>query len=142
MPILDKKIAAFTKDVSDLADRPNQTGMNAAQVKAQFDAAPNELRVALNSVIDVLIGVVAGDSGAENIGSALIQGLTGDTVFEQLTSLKSIIDNNATTAHNEVVGVTLGQIPDGSLTPDKFNNVTQSELAGATIYLYKNLGGL
>lgn len=109
MPIADKKIAVFAKDVSDLADKPNQGGgMTAAQVKAQFDAAPEELRVAYNGLIDLLLGVAAGDSGAHNIGSASIDGVTGATIYEQLVSLKQSV--------NDAV---VGTIPDGSITPIK-----------------------
>lgn len=108
MPITDKKITAFTKDVADLADKPNQSGMTAAQVKAQFDAAPNELRVAVNELIDLLLAATTGDSGAHNIGSAAIDGVSGSTVHAQLASLKELINAAA-----------IGDIPDGSITPAK-----------------------
>jgi hypothetical protein len=54
MSISARKITAFTKKVSDLPDRPSPT-YSAAQIKAQFDSSPEELRVALNGLIDDLL---------------------------------------------------------------------------------------
>lgn len=124
MPISDKKITTFAKDVSDLADKPNQGGMSAAQVKAQFDAAPNELRVTLNGLIDILLGTTSGDSGAKNIGAETISGVNGATVHDQLVDLKTQLNN-----------AVVGQIPDGSISTDKYADasVTSTKLAsGAT----------
>ncbi len=55
MSIQAKKLNAFTKKVADLPDvpTPSQT-LSAAQLKAQFDAAPEELRAAFNALIDEL----------------------------------------------------------------------------------------
>jgi hypothetical protein len=91
------KLLAFTKKVGDLADKPNQT-MSAAEVKAQFDAAPDELRLAFNQLIDDLQSVVDGDSGADNIAVTGIAGLTGDSVQELLEALKTLVDTKSNTA--------------------------------------------
>lgn len=120
MPIVDKKIAAFAKDVSDLVDKP--TGMSAAQIKEQFDAAPNELRVALNGLIDILLSATVGDSGAENIGSPVIVGVTGDTVYEQLSDLKAQI-NSAITGALPDGSINTAKYQDGSVTPLKLSFV-------------------
>lgn len=85
-----QKLASFTKDVSDLADKPSLT---AAQLKAQFDAAPDELRVSFNNLIDALKLTTTGDSGAKNIGATTITGLTGSDVQTILESLKTKIDD-------------------------------------------------
>lgn len=89
------KLNTFTKKVADLADKPNAT-MTAAQVKAQFDAAPDEVRQSLNAVIDQLQSIVDGDSGADNIKLTAIPDLTGSSVQSALeslrNSLKSAID--------------------------------------------------
>lgn len=53
MPITDYKLLAYTKKVGDLADKPNVT-MTAAEIKAQFDAAPEELRAKYNGLIDFI----------------------------------------------------------------------------------------
>jgi hypothetical protein len=79
------KLASFAKDVSDLADQP---ALTPAQLKAQFDAAPNELLQYYNSLVDALKKTTSGDSGAENIGSANIPYVTGATVYAQLVFLK------------------------------------------------------
>ncbi|RFU70341.1 hypothetical protein D0469_07000 [Peribacillus saganii] len=43
----------FTKKVADMPDRPNRQ-LTTAEVKAQFDAAPEELRVFVNNIISQL----------------------------------------------------------------------------------------
>lgn len=115
------KLNAFTKKVQDLADKPNST-MSAAEVKAQFDAAPNELRLAFNQLIDDLGSVVDGDSGADNIGATPI-GTSPATIQGILEWLKTQMDSTI-----------LGQIPDGTVTPVKlsFDPATQEELQAET----------
>lgn len=119
MPL--EKLLEFTQKVSDLSDKPNAT-MSAAEVKAQFDAAPDEVRVYLNQLIDKLQSVTDGDSGADNIGVTSISGLTGDSVQELLEALKTLDDSNKAYLLSQIQGVTLGQIPDGSLTDVKLSN--------------------
>jgi hypothetical protein len=80
-----EKLTSFTKDVSDLADQPSLG--SAAALKAHFDAAPEEVRQYLNKLIDSLQSQSAGDSGAQHIGSAPINGLNGITVWQQLGSV-------------------------------------------------------
>jgi hypothetical protein len=46
-----QKLLAFTKKVADLPDRPS---LNSAELKAQFDAAPEELRQSFNNLVDAL----------------------------------------------------------------------------------------
>lgn len=46
-----QKLNAFTKKVADLPDKPN---LNPAELKAQFDAAPEELRQSFNNLVDAL----------------------------------------------------------------------------------------
>lgn len=93
------KLLGFTKDVGDLTDKPNGT-MSATQVKAQFDAAPNELRLAFNQLIDDLGSVVDGDSGADNIGATGIAGITGNTLQALLESLKTLVDSKTSNNGN------------------------------------------
>jgi hypothetical protein len=85
-----EKLNAFTKDVSDLSDRP---ALNPTELKAQFDAAPDEVRQYLNKLIDALKKTTAGDSGAKNIGATTISGLTGTDVQSLLESLKAYTEN-------------------------------------------------
>lgn len=116
MPL--QKLTAFTKKVADLADKPNAT-MTAAEVKAQFDAAPDEVRQYLNQLIDALQSTTDGDSGADNIKATPIAGLTGDTVQAILESLKALDDSNRAYLQSQINGVVLGQIPDGTITQEK-----------------------
>jgi hypothetical protein len=83
------KLLAFTKKVSDFAD--HVTG-NASDNKAQFDAAPEELREYFNNLIDALKSTTSGDSGAKNIGATSIADLTGNDVQTILESLKTYSD--------------------------------------------------
>lgn len=82
-----EKLESFTRDVSDLPDRPalNQ----AAALKEQFDAAPNEVRVYLNKLIDALKLTTSGDSGAKNIGVSTIPGIEGNDIQIILEKLSS-----------------------------------------------------
>lgn len=75
--ITDRKINTWTNPVTDEADRPQRA---AADMKAVFDSNSDQLRDAHNGLIDDL----SGESGASNIGSAPIQGLTGTTIWAQL----------------------------------------------------------
>lgn len=101
-----QKLEAFTKKVSDLADKPY---MNPDELKAYFDAAPEEVRNALNSLIDALQSTTD-DSGAKNIGVSPIEGIAGANVQELLISLKADLDAAIT-----------GQIPDRSIAPIKLS---------------------
>jgi hypothetical protein len=111
-----EKLLAFTSKVGDLADKPNAT-MTAAQVKAQFDAAPEELRVAFNQLIDDLQSVVDGESGADNIGVTPITGLTGITVQELLEALKILVDEKSNTV-DVYTKTELQSVTDGSSGAD------------------------
>jgi hypothetical protein len=86
---LFQKLLAFTKKVSDFAD--HVTG-NATANKAQFDAAPEELRTYFNILIDDLKSTSSDDSGAKNIGAKSITDLSGSDVQSLLESLKTLVD--------------------------------------------------
>lgn len=102
-----QKLLNFTTKVADLADQP---ALTTADLKAQFDAAPDEVRVYLNTLIDALGSTTDSDSGADGIGVTPIDGLTGSTVQTLFESVKSAIDN-----------AVLGQILDGSIGPEKLS---------------------
>jgi hypothetical protein len=80
MSLTDRKITAWTNAVADEADRPIRT---AAEMKAIFDSNSNQLKAAMNALIDDL----SGTGGSAEIGSAAISGLSGGTVYEQLVAL-------------------------------------------------------
>lgn len=81
----DRKIIDWTQPVSSLADRPQMT---AAALKAAFDSNTNQVKPALNGVIDDLTGT----DGATNIGTSPIDGVTGTDVQAMLAFLKGLID--------------------------------------------------
>jgi hypothetical protein len=83
-----EKLLAFTKKVADLSDRP---ALNPTELKAQFDAAPEEARQYLNKLIDALTKTTSGDSGAKNIGASTITGLTGSNVQSLLEALNTAV---------------------------------------------------
>lgn len=85
MGLLDRKITSFVQPVTSLDDKPQMT---AAALKAAFDSNSNELRPALNGVIDDLTGT----GGAGEIGVTAISGVDGTTVQLVLVALKALID--------------------------------------------------
>lgn len=101
-----------------LVDRPNAV-KSSAELKAWWDSSPEEVRVSFNALIDSLLSSATGDSGAHNIGSASIAGVSGSTVFAQISDLKTQLQQTS-----------LGQIADGTITVQKlaFDPATQVEL--------------
>lgn len=81
-----QKLISFSKTVSDLSDKP---ALTPTALKAQFDSSPNELKDALNSLIDALKLTSAGDSGAKNIGATTISGIAGSDVQTILESINT-----------------------------------------------------
>ncbi|MCD7034565.1 hypothetical protein LRR81_09965 [Metabacillus sp. GX 13764] len=98
------KLNGFSRKLSDLEDQP---AMNSNDLKAYFDSSPEELRAALNHLIDQLSGAEKGKSGADNIGVTPI-GNSSNTLQGLIEWLKTQIDN-----------VSLGQIPDNAITAVK-----------------------
>ena len=79
-------------DVMGMEDSPTSAGWTADQIQERFDALVKELMaVRLNALIDALVAST-GTSGAEEIGSLAISGVTGTTVHDQLSDLKTQID--------------------------------------------------
>jgi hypothetical protein len=99
-----EKLTSFTKKVADLSDRPS---LNPTELKAQFDAAPDEVRVYLNKLIDALTKTTAGDSGAKNIGVTSISGVTGNDIQ---TILEGLVITSGSNANGFYV-----KYPDGTL---------------------------
>lgn len=109
-------IERFEKDmgiISKLGDQPNeQDGLVASQLKAKFDEGGEMVKTYLN---DTLIPALEGAGGAGRIGSQPFEGIPGTTVQEQLQQVDQKV--------NDVV---LGQIPDGSITPEKLSGIMRS----------------
>ncbi len=89
---------AFTQMEFDPADGlANETSYPAtpeseAEARAQIQTPLNQLREALNGLMAELENAVTESSGAENIGSAAIAGVSGLTLYDQLADLKTQID--------------------------------------------------
>ncbi|MBN8200476.1 hypothetical protein [Bacillus sp. NTK034] len=99
-----EKLTAFSKKVSDLADKPNQQ-LTAGELKAYFDSSPEEVRVYLNKLIDELKASTA----SQEIGVSQFSSNPAD-LQGTLEWLKEQIDFTM-----------LGQVPDGSITPLKLS---------------------
>lgn len=85
MGLTERKLTDWTQPVSSLDDRPQMT---ASALKAAFDSNTNQIKPALNGVIDDLTGT----GGAGNIGVEAIAGVTGVSVQAMLAALKALID--------------------------------------------------
>lgn len=79
-----------TNIIRALADQPTET---ATQLKTKFDEyAENDKAYTNNTLLAELEKTTAGSSGAENIGSATISGVTGTTVRSQISNVKTQLD--------------------------------------------------
>lgn len=84
MVLTDNKITTWTNPIVNEADRPQRS---AADMKAIFDSNSNQLKTALNNLIDALAASGAGEIGAK------VEGMSGTTIGTLLTELKSLIDD-------------------------------------------------
>lgn len=100
MALSNRKITVYANPVANLPDHPSQTGFTAAQLKAAFDAIANEeVKTTINGIIDDLVAILDGASGADQVGATAISDLDGTTVQAILESirnkLKSILDGSS-----------------------------------------------
>ena len=88
MSFSDHKITAFTHKIADLPDQPN---LPADELKARFDACPEQLRVSLNAVCDEADRL---DTRVDGI----IAGAFGDSIDKSMLSneLQSELNAKAT----------------------------------------------
>ena len=82
MALIDRKINEWSQAVSSLDDKPK---MSATDLKAAFDSNTNQLKPAINGIIDDLTGA----DGASNIGLTAIDNIDGQTVQAVLESLSA-----------------------------------------------------
>ena len=75
------------KDISSLPDRPSDAGITAEELKARFDMIPKTLLALgkFNQMIDTLTDT----GGAENIGTAPIEGIEGENVQAALIGMST-----------------------------------------------------
>ncbi|MDR3767588.1 MAG: hypothetical protein Q3Y08_11255 [Butyricicoccus sp.] len=91
----ERKIAAFQNRISDLPDTPTLT---ASELKARFDACPEELRQALNGVCD------DGKALEDRIDAYCAQTFTGEITREMLApAVQEELDDKATQSALEQV---------------------------------------
>lgn len=84
------------------------TPVSEAEARANVQDVSDQLKNRLNGLINELENAETTTSGAERIGSAAIENVTGITVREQILDLKTQID-----------GVSAGQVTPGSITDEK-----------------------
>lgn len=87
MALIDRKVNDWSQAVSSLDDKPKMT---AAALKAAFDSNSNQLKPAINGIIDDLTG----SQGALNIGLSPIDGLSGSNVQAVLQAISLLIKSN------------------------------------------------
>lgn len=131
MAIISRKITQFLHPITSMKDTYRNEGTN---VKALFQSCSDELKDAHNSLVDDLASTANGTSGADNIGATQLATTSGNTVMSILRWL-----------HQQVTGITLGQVPDESvgavkLTVDLQNKIKRADRA-RKIFNYKNAGG-
>lgn len=83
MAIQDNKITTWTNPIVNEADRPQRS---AADMKSVFDSNSNQLKKALNGLIDALTQSGGGDIGAS------VEGMAGNNVQALIAELKGLID--------------------------------------------------
>ena len=86
MSLIDRKVNDWSQAVSSLDDKPKMT---AASLKAAFDSNSNQLKPAINGIIDDLTG----SQGALNIGLTPIDGLSGSNVQAVLQAISLLLKN-------------------------------------------------
>lgn len=84
MSLKQRKINSWSQSVSSLEDKPR---MSAAELKSAFDANTNQLKCAINEIIDELTEI----NGAENIGINTITGINAENVQHVLQYLSEQI---------------------------------------------------
>lgn len=93
MGILTRKITTYVKNIVDLSDHPNDDGLDGDQLKAMFDGRTNEeIKVSINGIVDDLLAITDGASGADQIGATPITGGTAakiQGILEELNTLKA-----------------------------------------------------
>ncbi len=124
------------------ANQPDNVTVPANTTKANFDSRGNELRTALNRLIDELSSA----DGARNIGVTAISGVNGSdvqTVIENLNTKIGNIDVPVTSVAGKTGAVTLtkGDVGLGNVTNDKQATKTEFDdlQAGVNAHLAETM---
>lgn len=117
--------------ISVLDNEPNDVGgLSADAFKAEFDKAGNIIKKYIN---EVLLAELASAIGAENIGIARVDGLTGiSTVQAALAKIEK-----------QMANITQGAVADASISTKKLSDlaVTTAKLAAACVTAAKLAAG-
>lgn len=117
--------------ISVLDNEPNDVGgLSADEFKAEFDKAGNIIK---NYINEVLLAELASAIGAENIGIAKVDGLTGiSTVQAALAKIEK-----------QMADMTQGAVADASISTEKLSDlaVTTAKLAAACVTAAKLAAG-
>lgn len=108
--IQDTKLVKFTNRVADLPDEPV---MSAAELKACFDACPEELRIKHN---DLISNLFAADAAGE-IGFARTTAVPADTVHDAVTNVQKQLQH-----------VAMGAVPNASIEREKLSESLNAAL--------------
>lgn len=134
--------------------------ISAPVLKADFDSQAQELLTFVNAILTAL-GASTSGNGTELIGAPAITGVSGSTLYAQLTDLRAQIvtiiggaipPSSVTTAMIQNLAVTAAKIALATITNAQIaaDTITLSNLAptvktgnrGGKIYTYRNNGGL
>ena len=103
-------------------------------IRAQIQGISDQLRDHINDLQEQLNAVTEGSSGAHHIGSAAITGVSGESVAQQLASLKTLIDETAVGAIPDN-SIASAKLQNGAITTEKLadNVVTEGKLASGSV---------
>ena len=93
-------------------------------IREQIQGISDQLRDHINVIQEQLNATDEGASGAHRIGASEIPGVEGETVAQQLLSLKELIDESAA-----------GAIPDNTIDTEKLKDaaITSEKLAANAV---------
>lgn len=109
--IASARLLALEHPITALDDRP---ALSADDLKAYFDANPQQLFEAHNTLVEALTA----STGASGVGFAATDSITEDNVQAALENL-----------HAQLAGVALGSVPDNSITMEKLEQSVYEQLA-------------
>lgn len=98
--LTDRKVNDWSQAVSSLEDKPK---MNATALKAAFDSNTNQLKPAINGIIDDLTA----DNGASNIG-LVVSGIDGQNIQTVVRNIAAIAQNaqsKSNSAQSDISGI-------------------------------------
>lgn len=110
--ISNTTLTKFNQRIAELADEP---ALTPDELKARFDACPEELRVGHNA----LVGSLLAPTAAAELGFAKTPGVPADSVQAAVTSVQK-----------QLTDIALGTVPEGSIGRSKLTGALAEELDG------------